>query len=173
MRLKGGGRHLLIVTFTSILLVVLIYFLFPHILKFLGNVIGIFLPFILGYGLSLIINPLVDNLRTKLKLPRGLSAILVIVLTLGIIGGIVTGIVVKLVEEIRSLYEHYPELYKKAMSLEHTGCDKIKKGFFGWNYKMLLKDLIKDENIKIVKEKYAQIYAKQVDKKIDKLIGLI
>ena len=47
------------------------------------------------------------------------------------------------------------------MSLEHTGCDKIKKGFFGWNYKMLLKDLIKEENIKMVKEKYALIYNKQ------------
>ena len=47
------------------------------------------------------------------------------------------------------------------MNLEHTECDKIKKGFWGWNYKMLLKDLIKDKNIKIVKEKYAQIYNKQ------------
>ena len=69
------------------------------------------------------------------------------------------------------LYEHYPELYKKAMSLEHTECDKIKKGFFGWNYKMLLKDLIKEENIKMIKEKYAQIYNKEKRAKIpsDKL----
>ena len=59
------------------------------------------------------------------------------------------------------------------MSLEHTGCDKIKKGFFGWNYKMLLKDLIKEENIKKIKEKYAGIYSKQAEKESDKLIDLI
>lgn len=38
---------------------------------------------------------------------------------------------------------------------------------------MLLKDLIKDENNKMVKEKYAQIYNKQIDKKYDKLIDLL
>ena len=59
------------------------------------------------------------------------------------------------------------------MSLEHTGCDKIKKGFFGWNYKMLLKDIIKKENVKNIKEKYTLIYAKQIKKKSDKLIDLI
>ena len=59
------------------------------------------------------------------------------------------------------LNEHYPDLYKKAMNYEYADCDKIKKGFFGWNYKMLLKDLIKEENIKMVKEKYALIYNKQ------------
>ena len=71
------------------------------------------------------------------------------------------------------LYEHYPDLYKKAMSYEHAGCDKIKKGFFGWNYKMLLRDIIKKENIKKIKEKYAGIYSKQAEKESDKLIDLI
>ena len=71
------------------------------------------------------------------------------------------------------LYEHYPDLYKKAMSYEYADCDKIKQGFFGWNYKMLLKDLIKDENIKMVKEKYAKNYNKQVEKESDKLIDLL
>ena len=59
------------------------------------------------------------------------------------------------------------------MSYEYADCDKIKNGFFGWNYKILLRDLVKDKNIKMVKEKYAQIYNKQVDRKSDKLIDLL
>jgi len=71
------------------------------------------------------------------------------------------------------LYEHYPDLYKKAMSYEYADCDKIKNGFFGWNYKMLLRDIIKEENVKKIKEKYTKIYSKRIEKESDKLIDLI
>ena len=59
------------------------------------------------------------------------------------------------------------------MSYEYDDCDKIKNGFFGWNYKMLLRDIIKEENVKKIKEKYAQIYSKQVKNESDKLIDLL
>ena len=117
MKLRGAGKHLIIITLLSIVFVGLIYALFPHILKFFGKIVNIFLPFILGYLVSLLINPLADKLRKKLKLPRGLSALLVIILTLGIIGGVITGIIFKLIEEIRSLYEHYPQIYSDMVEM--------------------------------------------------------
>ena len=59
------------------------------------------------------------------------------------------------------------------MSYEYADCDKIKQGFFGWNYKMLLRDIIKEENIKKIKENYSNIYSKQKDIKLDKLLYLL
>ncbi len=53
------------------------------------------------------------------------------------------------------LYERHPDLYKKAMNYEHAGNDLIRDGWFGWNREMLLKDLIKPENIQKIKAEYA------------------
>lgn len=53
-----------------------------------------------------------------------------------------------------NLYENHPDLYNKAMSYEYTNCDKIKSGRMGFNMEYSLKDMIKPENIKKIKENY-------------------
>ena len=58
------------------------------------------------------------------------------------------------------LYENHPNLYKKAMSYEFERGDGMKKNAFYWNADISLKDLIKPENIKLVKEKYNKIIPK-------------
>ena len=58
------------------------------------------------------------------------------------------------------LYENHPNLYKKAMSYEFEKGDGMKKNAFYWNTDVSLKDLIKPENIKFVKEKYNKIIPK-------------
>ena len=51
------------------------------------------------------------------------------------------------------LYENHPDLYYKAMEYEYNDCAKIKNGRMGFNMKFALKDLIKPENIRLIKEK--------------------
>lgn len=60
-----------------------------------------------------------------------------------------------------NLYEHHPELYKKAMEYEYKNCKDIKKGHFGWRSDITLEDMIKPENIKAIRKKYS-------NKKLDK-----
>ncbi len=117
MNFKNSGLRITAYIIAGIIIVVGAYFLLPYLLKFTGYLMNLFLPFILGYIFSLAINPLADRLQSKLKLPRGLSAILMIILTVGIAGGIVTAIVWKFVDEIRSLYSHYPQIYQEAVQM--------------------------------------------------------
>ena len=52
------------------------------------------------------------------------------------------------------LYEHYPELFKKAVSMEKFS-EKIKlNGYFGLNYKMPISQMIEPDNMKKIKEEY-------------------
>ena len=57
------------------------------------------------------------------------------------------------------------------MSYEFKNCDKIKKGHFGWRSDISLEDMIKPENIKKIKEQYAN---KKISKKaeIKRLISI-
>lgn len=127
MKFKTNGWRIAGLVLCLALAAVLVYFLFPYALSFLGWALSIFLPFILGYLFSLAINPLADRLQKKIKLPRGVCAILVIILTVGIVGGILTGIVWKIVSEVKSLYSQYPKLYNDAIDLWKNISDKYSK----------------------------------------------
>lgn len=111
MKLKRSGWHIAVVGVVIAILLVSAYFFLPTALTVLFKALKIFLPFILGYLCSLLINPLADKLQKKLKLPRGISALLVIILTVGIVGGIATGVIWKIVAEVRSLYSQMPRIY--------------------------------------------------------------
>ncbi len=93
-----------------------IYFSLPKVLSAIGFMISLFLPFLLGYVFSLIVNPLADKLQKRLKLPRGLSAIIVLVVTIGIIGSIIVGVLWKVFDELRNLYYNFPVIYENIMS---------------------------------------------------------
>ncbi len=74
-----------------------------------------------------------------------------------------------------NLYENHPDLFKKAMSYEFKNGDGLKKGRFGWNCDMSLKDMIKPENIKKIKNDYEQLIErrkKQIKNKPTKLINV-
>lgn len=60
-----------------------------------------------------------------------------------------------------NLYENHPDLYKKAMAYEYVDCKEIKTGRMGFNMKYSLKDMIKPENIKKIKEDYYKLIEKR------------
>ena len=127
LKFKTNGWRIAGLVLIFVLLAVGVYVALPYALSLIGWAVSIFLPFILGYLFSLAINPLADKLQKRFKLPRGISAILVIILTVGIVGGILTAVIWKIVAEIRSLYSQYPKIYNDAVQLWESFSDKYSK----------------------------------------------
>lgn len=109
--MKGKRIVNLAIIAASIAAIVLLISFFPKILALVGQVVRLFLPFVLGYLVSLILNPLANLLEKRFRLPRTAAAILVVLICVGVLGGIVTAIVIKIIEEIRSIYENFPAIY--------------------------------------------------------------
>jgi len=99
-----------------ILIAVAAYFSLPAILAILSFAIKLFLPFILGYAFSLLVTPLADWLQKKCKMPKSLSAVLVLIVTIGIIGSIATFAIIKIISEIRNLYQQFPVIFANAQA---------------------------------------------------------
>jgi len=64
-----------------------------------------------------------------------------------------------------NLYEHHPDLYKKAMEYEEQLESTDRKKRFGWNLEMSLKDMIKPENMKKIRDDYQRLTEKRKNKK--------
>ncbi len=120
MKIKKSWIKLLIFAVALAAAVTIVYFFLPTILKALGFLIELALPFLLGYLFSMAVNPLADFLQNKLKIPRGLSAILVIVLIIGILGGILSFVIWKIIDEVRMLYAQFPSIYTGMRESMHA-----------------------------------------------------
>jgi predicted PurR-regulated permease PerM len=54
-------------------------------------------PFIIAFFLALMINPLVNLLERKGKMPRGLSVTIVLILLIGIVAGFLTLVISEMI----------------------------------------------------------------------------
>lgn len=126
MKIQKNWIRILIIVVILAVVIASAWLSFGKILDLLGYVISLFLPFLLGYAFSLGVNPLANLLQKKLSIPRGFSAILVIILILGVIGGAASWGIYKIIEQTRELYVHFPEIYK---SWQNT----IKEFLTSWN----------------------------------------
>lgn len=111
MKLRDNIKKIVIVLCTLIFVVLLIYFVGPLVLRAALYIFSLLSPFIFGFLLSRLINPIADRLQKKLKIPRGVSAAMVVILTLAILIGIIGVVGYKLFDEIRNLYYQWPEIY--------------------------------------------------------------
>ena len=111
MKIQKNWLRILIIILILAVVGCSVWLSFSKIVAIIGYIVSLFLPFLLGYGFSLLVNPLANFLQKKLSIPRGFSAILVIILTLGVIGGAVSWGVFKIIEQGRELYEHFPDIY--------------------------------------------------------------
>ena len=82
MKLKNVDLKILFWPVVVVLFGILLYFLTPRLVELFGLLTGLLLPFIIGYVLSKAVNPLADLLQRKLKIPRGATAILVIIVVI-------------------------------------------------------------------------------------------
>lgn len=120
MKIKKNWIKVVLFTLLLAIVVVAIYIFLPRILKLIGFIVKLFLPFLLGYIFSMAVNPLADTLQKRLKIPRGLSAVLVIVLIVGILGGVLTIAVWKIIDEVRMLYTQFPTIYENLQTSVHN-----------------------------------------------------
>lgn len=121
---KKWIKVLLFVLGLALIVVGVIFFL-PAILNVLGFLVELFLPFLLGYVFAMAVNPLADLLQRKLKIPRGMSAVLVIILIIGILGGLIGIIIWKIVDEARMIYTQFPTIYANAQATMQAVGDKL------------------------------------------------
>ena len=124
MKIKKKWIRILLFVVSLAAAVGVIYVFLPKILEAVGFIVRLFLPFLLGYIFAIAVNPLADLLQQKLKIPRGFSAILVMVLIIGIVGGVLTFAVWKIVDEIRMLYIQFPTIYEEIQNGVHSFGDK-------------------------------------------------
>ena len=115
MKFKGFAIKMAVVSVVIIALLVCLFVFFGDIVDGFLWIVKLFLPFLLAFLLSLALNPLADRLQKKLKLPKGLTAIIVIILTVGILGTAVFGLIWKIISEARSIYNQIPEIYESAV----------------------------------------------------------
>lgn len=110
MKISENIKKVLIVTFVIALLALIVVEAGPFCVRAIVYIFGLFSPFIFGYILARIINPVADRLQRRMKVPRGISVVLVIIVAIVIIFGIIGLLGYKLFDEVRNLYFDWPQI---------------------------------------------------------------
>lgn len=116
MKLRDNIKKLIIVFSAVAALILGVIFLGPLLLRAIFYIARLLSPFIAGYILSRLINPVADFLQKKVKMPRVLSVVLLIIVTVGGICAVIIGVGYRLVDEVRNLYTHFPEIIASAQN---------------------------------------------------------
>lgn len=107
--MSDGKRYLKMILNMVIPLAViyLVLTLGPWLLRF-------FMPFVIGWLISMIANPLVRLLEKKLNLVRRHSSVIIVIMVLAVVIGIIYLLISKLVVELSSLVQDLPRIYETA-----------------------------------------------------------
>lgn len=111
MKISENLKKVLVVLAVVFGVVLLIRFAGPWFIKTIVCLFGLLSPFIISYIIARIINPIATKLQKVAKIPRGISAVLVMILTLGIIGGLLTLLGYRIFEEIRNLVLNWESVF--------------------------------------------------------------
>lgn len=115
MKFKGFAIKMTVAAVVIVALLVCLFAFFGDMVDGILWLVKLFLPFLLAFLLSLALNPLAEKLQKKLKLPKGLTAIIVIILVVGILGTAAGGLIWKLISEVRSIYNQIPQIYESMV----------------------------------------------------------
>src|SRR5699024_7243278 len=124
-------------------------FLMVIAIAILGVVLLIYLskltaPFIIGFFLALIINPLVDFFQVRAKLSRGLSVFASIIIILGVISTAITLLVNEIITGFAYLSKIVPEKFNQfTINIEYFYSTKIIPVYN--NLLIMFKDLDQDQ----------------------------
>ena len=95
------------------------------VVLFLGDVLHFFLPFVIGFIIAAIANPMVRFLEKKLKMKRKYGTVVIIVFVLGAVIGVLYLIVYILWNELFDLIGDIPTLLGKAQGLINELSEKL------------------------------------------------
>ena len=116
MKISENVKKVLVVLAVIVGVVLLIRFAGAFLVKVAIYLFGLLSPFIFGYIIARLINPIATKLQKWLRIPRGISAILVIIFTVGILGGLLTLLGIQLFEEIKKFYINWEMTYDSIRS---------------------------------------------------------
>lgn len=107
MKLSTKYLKILCNLLTAIAAVLFLIFVLPRLL-------GYFAPFVCGFILSLIANPLVHFLEKNIKIKRKYGSVLMIVLAIGIVVLVCYGVISAIIVGVRSFLAYLPTMYADA-----------------------------------------------------------
>ncbi len=88
------------------------YYLMPAAGALFSYIIPALVPFIFAAVVAVLIDPAVDFINKKLKVPRGLAALAVIMAFFGAISGVLVLITAKLIYELQRISKNMPDFNK-------------------------------------------------------------
>lgn len=94
----------------------------PRLLRF-------FLPFVIGWILAVIANPLVRFLESRLKILRRHSSVLIIVLVLAGLIGLIYLVSAKIIAECAGLIQDFPQLFARAKIEAEEALESLERVF--------------------------------------------
>ena len=112
MKISENVKKVLIVLAVALGVILLIRFAGPWFIRAVVYLFGFLSPFVIGYLIARMINPIATKLQKWIKIPRGISAVLVIIVTLGIIGGILGLLGYKIFEEVQKLVLDWESIFE-------------------------------------------------------------
>lgn len=92
---------------TAIVILLILIFVLPRLL-------GYFAPFVCGFILSLLANPLVHFLEKKIKIKRKYGSVLMIILAIGIVVLVCYGVISAIIVGVQSFMSYLPTMYADA-----------------------------------------------------------
>lgn len=150
MKISENIKKVLIVTFVIALLALIVVEAGPFCVRAIVYIFGLFSPFIFGYVLARIINPVADRLQRRMKVPRGISVVLVIIVAIVIIFGIIGLLGYKLFDEVRNLYFDWPQILGSLRSNWNEISNNLSQMYIG------MPDFVQTAVYKAVNDVYHQ-----------------
>ena len=125
MKISENVKKVLIVFAVTLATVLLLALAGPAVIRGIFYLFGLLSPFVIGYIVARLINPIADRLNKWVKIPRGISAVLVIIVTLGVVGGLLGLLGYKLFDEIKSLYLNWDDIVRSLRTNWHHFSSKL------------------------------------------------
>ncbi len=116
MKIYNSVVKLLIVIAAVVGTCIAIYFGLPLLLKAGLYIFGLLSPFIFGFLMSRMINPLADRLQKHLKIPRIASAVAVTLAIVALLAAIIGVIGYQIIEELKNLYYNRADIMATAQN---------------------------------------------------------
>lgn len=116
--MKSEVRRSLLQLLKIAMITALVYLAFRYLL-------GLIFPFLIAYGIAVLLNPLLEKINKKCQIKRGILSALLVLLTFGLVGGILGGAGYALVIQGKKFVENYDVFVKRGAHAWQTCCDRV------------------------------------------------
>lgn len=116
--MKKEVRKSMIQLLKITIITALIYLSFRYLLKLIY-------PFIIAYGIAVLLNPLLEKIHEKWQIKRGILSALLVLLTFLVVGGILGGTIYALVVQAKKFAKNYDMYAYKGAQAWDICCERV------------------------------------------------